>query len=162
MSIPQQRCFFQLPGQNLSNNIDVKFIFRNNSADAAGSVLYGGAIDNCRLTGLDRYPYGPDEVFDMLVHNEDDNDYNTTSKISSDPFRICPCENNHPNCNKSNIVLTVYPGESYQVSVAAVEQREGIVPASVQIWTNAYFRVLNLSNKHIKHVPHSATIWIHN
>ena len=46
-------CFFQLPGQNCSNGIDVQLIFKNNSADAAGSVLYGGVIDNCKLTGLD-------------------------------------------------------------------------------------------------------------
>ena len=50
--VPREECFFQLPGQNLSS-IDVKLVFKNNSADDAGSVLYGGAIDNCKLTGLD-------------------------------------------------------------------------------------------------------------
>ena len=50
--VPKEECFFQLPGQNLSNGIDVRLIFKNNSADVAGSVLYGGAIDNCKLTGL--------------------------------------------------------------------------------------------------------------
>ena len=130
MLIPKPKCFFQLPGQNLSNNIDVKFIFKNNYADAAGSVLYGGAIDNCKLADQDSHNSG--EVFDMLVHNEDDTDCSTTSNISSDPFHICPCDdNNHPDCNKSSEVLSVYPGESYQVSVVAVGQREGIVPASV-------------------------------
>ena len=82
-------CFFQLPGQNLSNGLDVHLVFKNNYADA-GSVLYGGAIDYCRLTGMDSYSSG--EVFDMLVHVEDDE--NTTPSISSDPFQICPCENN--------------------------------------------------------------------
>ena len=53
---PKEECFFQLPGQNLSNGIDVQLVFKNNSADVAGSVLYGGAIDNCKLThGLDSY-----------------------------------------------------------------------------------------------------------
>ena len=42
-------CFFQLPGQNLSNGFDVQLVFKNNSAYNAGSVLYGGAIDNCCL-----------------------------------------------------------------------------------------------------------------
>ena len=32
-------CFFQLPGQNLSNGIDAQLLFKNNSADAGG-VLY--------------------------------------------------------------------------------------------------------------------------
>ena len=42
---PREECFFQLPGQNMSNGIDIKLVFNNNSADVAGSVLYGGTID---------------------------------------------------------------------------------------------------------------------
>ena len=89
--VPKEECFFQLPGrQNLSNSIDVQFVFKNNYADAAGSVLYGGAIDNCKLThSLDSYSSG--EVFDILVQIEDDN---TNSSISSPPLYICPCTNN--------------------------------------------------------------------
>ena len=89
--VPKEECFFQLPGQNLSNGIDVQLVFKNNFADVAGSVLYGGAIDNCKLNGLDSNNSG--EVFNMLVHNND-TDYKTTSNISSDPLFICPCENN--------------------------------------------------------------------
>ena len=104
--VPKEECFFQLPGQNLSNSIDVKLIFKNNSADGAGSVLYGGAIDHCKLThGLDSHSSG--EVFDMIVHNKD-SEYNTTSNISSDPILICPCENNLPNCSKQHVSHTVY------------------------------------------------------
>ena len=90
------------------------FFFYNNSADTAGSVLYGGAIDNCRLTGLDSYCSS--EVFNKLFQYEDDN---TTSTISSDAFLICPCDtNNQPNCSKSKMdqriyqTLSVYPGET--------------------------------------------------
>ena len=62
-------------------------------------MLYGGAIDNCKLTGLDSYRSG--EVFDMLVHIEDNTDYNTSSNLSSDPLHICPCKNNIPDCGTS-------------------------------------------------------------
>ena len=82
--IPKEECFFQLPGQN-HNHIDSKLIFKNNSA-VAGSVLYGGAIDNCKLNGLDS-SISSGEVFDKLLHIEDN--YRTTSKISSDPNHIC-------------------------------------------------------------------------
>ena len=108
---PTKRCFFQLPGQNLSSGIDARLVFKNNSADNAGSVLYGGAVDHCRLTDLDSYNSGA--VFDKLVHIEDDN---TNSTISSSPFRVCSCENNIPNCGKSRVPYTVYPGETFQVS----------------------------------------------
>ena len=121
-------CFFQLPYQNMSSSLDVQFFFKNNSADDAGSVLYGGAIDNCKLSHeLDSCSSG--EVFDKIVHIEDEN---TTSSISSYPFRICPCENNLPNCFKSYIYIKVYPGETLKVSVAAVGQRYGTVAAEIR------------------------------
>ena len=119
-------CFFQLPGQNLSSGLDVQLVFKNNSADA-GSVLYGGAIDNCKLNGLDSYSSG--EVFNMLAHIEDEN---TTSVISSYAFCICPCENKRPNCRKSVITRSIYPGKTFTVSVAAVGQRDGTVAAEIR------------------------------
>ena len=125
IEIRKDKCFFQLPGQNLPSSIDVQFVFKDNSADA-GSALYGGAIDNCTLTGLDSYSSG--EVFDMLVHIENDS---TTSNISSYPFRICPCEGHHSSCSKSNALFTVHPGETFQVSLVAVGQRNGTVPTAV-------------------------------
>ena len=130
--VPKEDCFFQLPGQNLSSGINIKLVFKNNSADDAGSVLYGGAIDNCKLThGLDSYSSG--EVFDMIVHIDDENNYNTTSNISSEPIQICPCENNLPNCSKSwyDVPHAVDPGEIFQVSVVAVGQRNGTVSSGV-------------------------------
>ena len=120
-------CFFKLPGQNLSSGIDVQFVFKNNSADDAGSVLYGGAVDNCTLIGLDSYSSG--EVFNKIAHIEDEN---TTSTISSYPFRICHCESDLPNCNKSHIYIKVYPGETLKVSVVAVGQRNGTVAAEIR------------------------------
>ena len=116
---------------SLSNGIDVQLIFKKNSADVAGSVLYGGAIDNCKLThGLDSHNSG--EVFDMIVH-DNDTDYKTTSNISSDPLQICLCKHNLPYCSESIYIMphTVYPGETFQVSVVAVGQRHGTVPSRV-------------------------------
>ena len=128
---PKEECFFQLPGQNVSNGIDVQLVFKNNSADVAGSVLYCGAIDNCKLThGLDSHNSG--EVFDMAVH-DNDTDYKKTSNIFSDPLQICLCKHNLPDCSESIYIMprTVYPGETFQVSVVAVGQRHGTVPSRV-------------------------------
>ena len=140
--VPQEKCFFQLPGQNLSNDINVHLVFKNNSADIAGSMLYGGAIDNCKLThGLDSYSSG--KVFDMIVHNNH-TDYNTNSNsnISSHPFYMCICTNNHQNeCSISmkqwygiiyDFPRSVYPGETIQLSVVPVGQRNGTVRSIVR------------------------------
>ena len=125
--IGREECFFQLPGQYLSSDLDVHFIFKNNSADTAGSVLYGGAIDNCTLNGLESNNSG--EVFHMLSQYEGDN---TTPNISSDPFRICPCENNLPDCSKSEKTLSVYPGETFHISVVTTGQGNETIPALVR------------------------------
>ena len=114
----------------LSDGIDVRLVFKNNSADDAGSVLFGGAIGNCKLTGLDSYNSG--EVFDKIVHNNG-TIYNTTSNVSSEPIQICPCEHNQLNCSETQYYYpcTVYPGEIFQVSVVAVRQKDGAVPSTV-------------------------------
>ena len=131
--IPKQDCFFQLPGQNLSS-IHMQLFFTNNSADIAGSALYGGVIDNCKLMGLDSYNSG--KVFDELV--DIDLEYSKTSTISSEPFRICECENNLPDCSAStpdypyDVYKTAYPGETFHVSVGAVGQRDGTVSSTVR------------------------------
>ena len=136
--VPKEDCFFQLPGQKLSKDIDVKLIFKNNSAAVAGSVLYGGTIDHCKFNrGLDSCSSG--QVFNKIVHNKD-SDYNTTSNISSDPFYMCSCKNNYPDCNmtetwygsKYDFPRTVYPGETIHFSVVAIGQRNGKLPSTVR------------------------------
>ena len=131
--IPQEQCFFQFPGQNLSSGLDTQLVFKNNSADAAGNVLYGGTIDHCKLNGSTN---SSAEVFDTLVHIEIE-DNNRTESISSDPLYICLCKNDLPDCSNSNVqhcgdTSTVYPGETFQVSLIAVGQRDGTVPSTVR------------------------------
>ena len=126
----KEKCFFQLPGQNLST---VQLVFKNNYADAAGSVLYGGAIDHCELIGLDTYRSG--EVFDLLFHIKDDTNYSTTSKISSVPLHICVCKDNLPDCSGPlhyTVPNLVYPGETFHISVVTVGQRDGAVSSMVR------------------------------
>ena len=59
----------------------------------------------------------------MMVHIDNDTDYNVTSIISSKPLQICLCQLNH--------LDTVYPGETFQISVFAVGQRNGTIPSRV-------------------------------
>ena len=127
--LPKEQCFFQLPDQDLSNGFNVQLVFKNNFADDAGSVLYGGAVNNCKLThGPDSY--SSDKVFDMIVHN-DDTHYSTASNISSDPIYTCLCK--IPDCSSLwyDVRHTVHPGETFQVSVVAAGQRHGTVSSGV-------------------------------
>ena len=83
----------------------------------AGSVLYGGAIDNCKLNP-DLDSYGSGEVLDMIVHIDNDTDYNVTSIISSKPLQLCICEHIYCYNPEHNFQCTVYPGETFQVFIA--------------------------------------------
>ena len=89
-------------------------------------MLYGGTVDNCKLThGLDSNNSG--KVFDMIVYNND-TDYNTVSKISSDPIYTCLCK---IPVSRYNVPYTAYPGETIQVSVISFGQRYGTVSSVV-------------------------------
>ena len=153
--IPKEECFFQLAKQNLFTGTEFQLSFKNNFADVAGSVLYGGAIDNCKLIGLDSYNSG--KVFDMLVKNGDDTDYNTTSNISSEPLRICPCDNNLPYCSESPITkyITAYPGETFQVPMVAAGQRNGAILSAVR--SDVDPGNLLGSNQYLQHTNNTCT-----
>ena len=113
-------CFYQLPDHDLSNNI--RLIFRNNSAELEGDALYGGAIDNCRQNS-----YHSGDVFDTIFDIEYDN---TNSEIYPNPLRMCPCGDSRPNCD-SYITRTVYPGETFHLSVVASGRQNRKVSATV-------------------------------
>ena len=148
-------CFFQLPGQNLSTGLDVKVAFKNNSADAAGSVVIQSIIASLLIR-----THNSGEVFDNLVHYEINN---TASNISSDPFRIRSCENNRPDCNKSMKTQSVYPGETFQISVVAVGQRNGIVPSAVRSHVDKGRLASShyTYNRQLRHALHSITLRSH-
>ena len=160
--------FFQLPGQNVSSGIDAQFVFKDNSADDAGSVLYGGAIDYCKLTDLESSSSG--EVFDMLVHIENDN---TNSSVSSEPFHICPYLNNRPDCSKSDKVFAVYPGETFQISMVAVDREMEqflrpsefisllrIIRNCIQPHPLVTFILSSISKQHLILAPFSTTLTV--
>ena len=114
--IVKGECFFQ-------DSIDAQLIFKNNSADAAGSALYGDAVDHCLHTGMNFYSSG--EVFDKLKMT-------TILQPSLMHFvQLCPCTK-HLDCSKSDISYSIYPGKTFQVYVVAVGQRDGTVPTAVR------------------------------
>ena len=54
-----------------------------------------------------------------------------TSLISSDPTRVCFCTDNVHDCNKNEHEISLYPGQSFVVSVVTVGQRNQISPGTV-------------------------------
>ena len=129
VSSPPQ-CFFNvlyMQSQYIDSAIGVQLYFENNHAGEAGSVLYGGDIDNCVMDCSSLPPPFPSQcnggtVFDAIFIDGGNNDYPT---ISSDPTSVCPC--NEP-CVSSTIKdCHVYPGQVIEFPFITVGQRNSIL-----------------------------------
>ena len=109
-------------------------IFNQNKAGTAGNAIYGGhtsACSQCGRNGEDicddcSIPEGSD-----LFHYNGVNDSSDLSNFTSDPTRVCFCENDIPNCYKVLNNITVYPGENFNLSLAIIGYGLGTVPGLV-------------------------------
>ena len=112
----------------VSQDWGIQLVFESNSAVEAGSVLYGGTLDTCGFcAGNEELTIG---VPFLTVANLSDSPGNA-SIISSDPFRVCLCNNSQPDCSQRIATYNTYPGETFSVPVVAVGQSNGIVPALI-------------------------------
>ena len=119
-------CFFQYSGIKFLKSAKVAFL--GNTANTAGSVLFGGDIENCVLFN---FYLTNDKCFNSAF------DYSAQtgpSVISSEPTDVCFCDdNNKINCSQTQLTMTAYPGEEINISVVTVGQRYGTTPAILQI-----------------------------
>ena len=129
----QTGCFFQLDTQvqpQLLSSVHV--LFRNNTATIAGSAVYGGSIDYCySLLKIWNENQTSSDIFNRIFHPH--NLSSDMSFISSDPIGVCFCDHNMTwhNCSNKDLHVSVYPGETFNISVVVVGQRSGSVPGEV-------------------------------
>ena len=144
--LPQQYysmpCFYQFYKVSIAH-IDV--YFEGNIAIEAGSAIYGGDIDHCRLDYCENCKSNA-HLFNK-THHFGYHD-NSTSLISSDPQKICTC--NATGCNHASVIKTVYPGEHITVEFLTLGQNEGISPGVVFVYSESpilsFTSVLRSSN----------------
>ena len=110
---------------NILNNY-----FTENSATVAGDAFYGGLLDRCGASPFaeifQKYTnFTPSslsatsyivEITDLGIQ-----DFNSTKMISSDPVRVCFCEDNQPDCSYHPQPKRVKKGETFTVSLVAVD-----------------------------------------
>ena len=141
-------CFFQpllttpgkLTGDCNELQLKMSLTFIDNTADMAGDAIFNGAVDYCYL------------LFNHHIHNT--NTGNTWSKcvfddiftikeqkspsiISSEPRRVCLCPDfKSRNCSVIDYTYPndVFSGESFNISVVAIGQRDGVVPTVVEAY----------------------------
>ena len=124
-------CFFQViipdPLNYTVTNECSGFYFQNDTAEEAGSLLYGGGIDQCLLLASTSVGFvfrNSTEIFDTFFHYE--TYFEDISRISSYANKICFCDiQNQPNCDVSSKAITIYPGEKISIPLITVGQRNG-------------------------------------
>ena len=109
--------------------------FDNNVADFAGTAIFGGWVDYCKLYIDNKRATIPARfisqtlVFDSVFHFHPPTLF---SQISSNPTRVCLCTNmSIPDCSITEYTVTAYPGETLTIPAVAVGQRFGTVPSTV-------------------------------
>lgn len=142
----QSYCFFQI---NSTIALTKSLFFEGNSAQKAGSVLYGGNIDGCILNcdGLPE-PYQnrcqqidyntSGAVFDVITSSEIQKTQTNVSNISSDPCTAILCGNN------TNTTFSIYRGQSLMIPVETVGQRNGTCPTGLSIYDTEHNSMLNI------------------
>ena len=117
---------FERSPEYFDRSIDLQF--QDNTAKETGSILYGGNLDSCGLcfTAFEYFPGGV--AFNMWANASNN------SLISSDPYLVCLCVDNKPDCNQSKKSCEVFPGSTLLVPVVALGQRDGIVPGVIQTY----------------------------
>ena len=130
-----------------TNNVyPLKFV--NNTAGRAGSLLYGGLLDDCKLYlgGATedncgnriggKFSESPIEALHRISYIE--NKDNLTSIIASDPFQVCFCDSGVPDCTIERSIQTV-TGRAFSLSLVTVGQGNFTVPSSVRVSLDGRF-----------------------
>jgi predicted outer membrane repeat protein len=137
----QDDCFIELDADFPFNHstTNISLIFLDNYAGKSGAVMFGGSLDNCRLylgggfqdscgNKIGR-EYKESALQTLLQISTIDN---MSLAISSEPFRVCFCDDNGvPDC-ESNISISIVRGEVFTLSAVTVGQVNFTVPSSVK------------------------------
>ena len=127
-------CFFQI--DNITDNSSLhntKVLLINNSAEFAGTAIYGGLIDNCTLFDQFNQIYKTLTVFNAIFNI--DASSNDLSIISSTPVYVKFCKNmsttnSHHNCTQ-NTSIHAFPGSRFNISAFLMGQHDGLVSGIV-------------------------------
>ena len=129
-------CFFQqLNLQNRFSYIDAVITLENNTADEAGSAVYGGGIDECFLyTSNNLLIYYDRTVFTTIFKIHNNCSCLSASQVSSNPVAVNLCNYKIlDNLSGSKVhKVDAYPGQRFRIPVVLYGQRNGSVPGIVR------------------------------
>ena len=139
------RCFYRIEA-GISSRFDIHLNFSHNSANNAGTVLYGGALDLCRVNkSLIGYQF-LQNISTFIPSIKEQN-----SSIASKPLKACFCENGSINCSNRHKTVNIVPGRTFSLSIVTVGQLD--TPVSSNIKTKFLNRDISTEKKYLKKQP---------
>ena len=134
----ESRCFFQIVSKRLTISYD------KNYANSSGHDLFGGLLDRCTIVSDTNSSWLEQRGAAGFEKVSNIRNFDT---ISSKPVRVCLCKNNEPDCSHQTYMKDVTRGETFTISVAAVDQVNQTVTATIQ----SRFEDLTLSRSQTVH-----------
>lgn len=128
ISVQRRDCFFRVESDG-SSSMDVTLDFTGNTAMNAGSLLYGGSLQLCRVR-VD----GKQVKTDSLQYLQNISSFeDSNSGISSDPLKVCFCNSSGADCVARQVKeLSIHRGELLTLSVITVGQEDMPVPSTLR------------------------------
>ena len=117
-------CFYQFLDYD-ANSSNISFC--NNSATKGGDHIYGAFMHS----GVCLTAVAADSILSCCAQKYFYYVPKSISSVSSDPLRVCLCDNGTQLCNESHVPIKVHPGETFTVSVLIVGADFGATVGSV-------------------------------
>ena len=139
-------CPFRFPVHNSGSDTNISIKLVQNKAYYAGDSIYGALYDKCYITNQ---CYGKNRhelkcTFTEKNYKEHSSqffqfEWRTTHEISSIPNRLCICSNANVTNQCAKKYVNTYPGETINISLAAVGQLNGTTRAFAKGTVCEYF-----------------------
>ena len=147
-------CFFQFLGKR-NKTVNKFFYFDNNTADVAGTAVYGGAVDSC-LLAESLYFIGLSSEPSLFLNSSTFVNQPGNSVISSDPLNVCFCNNeNSPNCSTSTMDLSAFPGQIINFTIAMVGQLGNLTTGTIDISNNDSVDSYDISTANCREISYN-------
>ena len=150
-----EACFFQpninslILIENLRNVSNMNLHFVNNTADVAGSAIYGGSIERCHtyyIFSKDSTQKGFNFSLDIIktIFHFDSQSSALSEHISSDAYKVQFCNST---VGAKSLSMHVIPGMKFTVLVKTVGQVDGPSPGAISV------DLVNQTNEHAAVIP---------
>lgn len=136
ISIDKRNCFFRIETTKEYSIEDIHISLTKNVAASAGSELYGGSLQLCRVVvnGEQIANDSLQVLRDISTFVSDESGTGSVIDISSDPLKVCSCDSNgRPNCSDTAIAtVAIERGKRFTLSVVTVGQGDIPVPSTLR------------------------------